>query len=89
MRTTWTKLCARSGACDASFFDDVAELEEVLRTSPFTGWGPNQFGGGARVVLNPANLARMMYNGTFAGDPARLPAAVKAFLDGNRKPLLR
>ena len=91
MRNTWTILCQRSGACDPDhFFASVAALEAQVALNPVVGRGRNSFGGRTKVVVNPANLARMMYDGTFSGGTLRdFPGAVDAFLAGDHKPLFR
>lgn len=85
--------CERGAWCGAQTGDPVDRLDQLLgelRVAPITGVAPGGDGQLHRVTLDPAALARVAYNGTYAPTTYReLDATVRAALAGDRLPLLR
>jgi pimeloyl-ACP methyl ester carboxylesterase len=83
----------KAGACGDFTRDPVADLVKVLariRAVAVRGVFYTAHGHAQRVTLTPSSLLDALYDGDL--DPlqrARIPAALKAFLDGDHAPIFR
>src|SRR4051812_11217205 len=93
MRDKFNWACQRSPACQQYPGTSLSHFEPVLRqlrAHPFAAQAPNLSGRLQHFMANPSQLALVM----FAGAPARASiregdAAARAFVAGDRLPLLR
>lgn len=91
LRRSLEAVCGRSAWCQVG--SSVGRLEAVvdaLRSDPIDGVAPGGDGLLHRVLLDPASLARIAYNGTYVPTTYReLDAGLRAALDDDWLPLLR
>ena len=93
MRDKFNIACARSAACASipgSSMDHIQPALNALRAQPFPATGYDEDGKARHFEANASQLAIVMFSGAPALTTAReTDAAARAFIAGDRLPLLR
>jgi pimeloyl-ACP methyl ester carboxylesterase len=91
MRRAWTLLCERSSSCDGeNMVKEIASFSLRLKAHPLVTTVVGDDGKPVQVDLTATAFAQLVYDATYTYTDFRdLPAALTAFTDGDRNPLLR
>ncbi len=94
IRTSFNTACQRAPACAALPGSSLARIEKLLdyvRHTPVEGRGPDADGTARHVVVDPASIGNLLYDGTQGALNYReFDAAIRAYFDkADPVPLLR
>jgi pimeloyl-ACP methyl ester carboxylesterase len=90
LRYAWPEVCRRSAGCHGSVLGLLGRMAARLMRRPLVAVGRDADGGRHRVRVDGAALGQMSGDGSYYYTIYRdLPAALRAYRNGDRAPLLR